>query len=772
MSSTKHKSGRKATTTKSAPLEKIDKRELAAHVKLLQSSRYTPAAQVLKAIKADKVFCKKLKPVRALRTNRYSLRPYQTNAVAEIGKTNFWTGELATGSGKTLIAAEAVKQEVLKGSGAVLFIGASATSLVGIADEFFQYYAQEKANIRIGDVNVVSFLNDVNFLSAAKYAGIKNKFPTLHRKLMLATKFLVVDEAHHFPRDTAQDLVIYGEITELGSRFRNHGKKVASFTATHLRTDGKAPMGTRRSGISFSYGLQEAVDDGYVVPVYGMSVFLNFTPVQVGGGEVCKLKFKHKRQHTEYCTQIADCMVTVWKSCKRPTCAFVATVQEAKCIASQFNKKTGLKSKGLRVLVGQTSTHERLSVMQDIKDGSVLGYITCHVGEESLNLPCLEVAHLIRQTKSIIRVVQAVGRVVRPYTTAAYTKKRALVVDYSVSAPKLLEFCKGLDDFATHAGNTSSRVGIAGSVVAPNKQQAILQAGTITIDLGCIRKWISAREVAVGKPQLPISAMPYKVRRKMLDWLVDAGIIEQAENKKLSFKPGKDSFNPVVQGTNGVLIPCHNMLQEYELAIYINPKGFFANLSRLSRTYDYYGTRVSQRQILKATIRRHHSWWMTWDIKEALRNCSCFATKSIKDQRSTSLREFCRETTVTWYKDRHNEYTRLLRLRKDRLEMLHWAFPKLKLFACSTRAFRSRKRILEFVDSGADKPLVGQPMYDECRRRLWNRNSSSYDPLLISAVKSAAPHFFEDLRLSPATVIKRNNTSRCSREFFTVGAQL
>ena len=121
-------------------------------------------------------------------------------------------------------------------------------------------------------------------------------------------------------------------------------------------------------------------------------------------------------------------------------CAFVSRVKDAEDLAKEFNSRTGLGNRGLHPLVGQTSRRRRKELIDAIGRGDVLGYITCGVGAEAVDIPRLSTCHMIVRTKSFIRMLQATGRTLRLWENKPVSR----IIDYNILREDILMGYAGL----------------------------------------------------------------------------------------------------------------------------------------------------------------------------------------------------------------------------------------------------------------------------------------------------------------------------------------
>jgi superfamily II DNA or RNA helicase len=388
-------------------------------------------------------------------TNHETIREYkfQNEAVKQAcsKKVGKWHGESGTGSGKTIIAAKIARHFMRRGL--VIYVCHNVTSIGGeltggVMTEFSNVLRRyEKREPFFGRLNEPSDAYDVIFLTPRfLVVDLWQKNRKLYEKLRRKCSLLIIDEAHHYADEARAQQVIYGKVDTIANEFAKTSR-VVTLTATHGRMDGTSPLGCTYDNVDWRFTLQNGIEHGINPELYGIQVFLDLGKIQTtqSRGEFINLKFSNQ-QYRRYLNLVAGVMVKVYKRYPVATCAFTRTVSDAHALCKAFNKASGLGPKGLVVLSHKTSLNKRLQYVADIQEGKRLGYITCGVGEESLNIKRIEIIHLVRRSKSINRNIQSTGRGMRQSIETG--KKRCLVIDYNVVEHSIINASIGLADFA------------------------------------------------------------------------------------------------------------------------------------------------------------------------------------------------------------------------------------------------------------------------------------------------------------------------------------
>jgi hypothetical protein len=333
-------------------------------------------------------------------------------------------------------------------------------------------------------------------------------------------------------------MTLFGRVGCYARRFSKN-KVVLSMTATHGRSDGDFPIGEEEPDARVTtYSL---VKKKRCPPIYGITTYMEVGDAEIDHGKKSYSVKPGSKAGDKYWKSIVAAMVEVHKKMAKihkrviPTCAFVHRIEEAELVAKMFNKKSGLGEKGLAVLTGKTSEKERNKIDYKIRSGELLGYVTCGVGVESIDIPELSVCHLICRTQSVIRLVQSIGRVIR----ATGSKKFALVVDYHIKKPCIINACLGLAEYAINVGvprkkaEETKQVGI----VAGSPDQEI---GNLTFSLGDIEAWI-CRSMASEKKKA-LLAMPKGSKRPTVrESKLGSALSRYTNPKKEEYDPEFDS---------------------------------------------------------------------------------------------------------------------------------------------------------------------------------------------------------------------------------------
>jgi DNA repair protein RadD len=331
------------------------------------------------------------------------LRDYQERAIEAV-RDSFRTGHRRTllvsptGSGKTLmfsyisagmarndkrIVIIAHRRELLKQiSGALKGVGVKHSILAAGT------MGLPRSNVVVASV----------FTLARRLA----KFP--------APDLIIGDEAHHFTPDST-----WGKVVKA---FPN--ARVLGVTATPERLDGKG-LGLLFDDMVMGPTVAELTEQGYLSPaeVYAPSKpDLSKARTRMGDYVTKDLEETMDRPSitgsaVSHYSKLAD---------GRRAVAFCVSVKHAKDVAEDFR----LAGYSASHVDGAMDDKERDSVLDKFGRGEIQVLTSCDLISEGFDLPAIEVAILLRPTKSLSMYLQQVGRAIRPNPG----KDKTIVLDH------------------------------------------------------------------------------------------------------------------------------------------------------------------------------------------------------------------------------------------------------------------------------------------------------------------------------------------------------
>ena len=319
-----------------------------------------------------------------------SLRPYQATAAHALVQREQGIVVAACGSGKTVIACEAIRT-------------AATTTLVvvhtaDLAAQWAEVIERElgRAPHRLGGRSVkrsasASGSGSITVATIQTLARLDEA--DLARVLRVGC--LIVDEAHHVPASTFDRVV-----SRSPSRYR------WALTATPDRVDGLGPV------IGFLFGSVVATISGDDLARTGVLVRPQYRQVRTGWscGEsdysaiVTALSVDERRDAV---------ILDLVRRATGPTLVLVARVAHAQALALAL---------GCRSLTGSDTADDRAEAIDAVRTGRERVLVATTVADEGLDLPCLTTLILGTPSRARGRLEQRIGRVCRAYPgkTEAY----------------------------------------------------------------------------------------------------------------------------------------------------------------------------------------------------------------------------------------------------------------------------------------------------------------------------------------------------------------
>lgn len=236
---------------------------------------------------------------------------------------------------------------------------------------------------------------------------------TLARRLQYfpAPELIIGDEAHHFTPDST-----WGQCVKAFPSAR-----VLGVTATPERLDGKG-LGRMFDDMVMGPSVAELTEQGYLTPA---EVYAPSKPDLVGlrtrmgdyvnsdlEGAMDKPSITGNAVH--HYRKLADGKLAI---------AFCVSVKHAKDVAEEF-RRAGYSSSHID---GGMDERERDQVLKDFEARKIQILTSCDLVSEGFDLPAVEVAILLRPTKSLSLYLQQVGRAVRP----SLGKTATIVLDHA-----------------------------------------------------------------------------------------------------------------------------------------------------------------------------------------------------------------------------------------------------------------------------------------------------------------------------------------------------
>lgn len=232
---------------------------------------------------------------------------------------------------------------------------------------------------------------------------------------------VVVHNCHHAPARTYRKVL---------DHFALLGGRRAGFTATmvrHAPTKGEPPLRTIWSEVVYERDIVWAIENGFLLPPEGVTVELpdlDVTALHQGAGDITDDEAESAMMRDTTLNATVEAVLD--RTGDLSTIVFGASMAHCRQLAESL-VELGVTAE---VVVGPTTVHERTGIYNRFRSGETRVLVTVDVLTEGADFPRCEVVVLARPTRSQSRLIQQVGRALRPHTYEdGRVKVRALVVD-------------------------------------------------------------------------------------------------------------------------------------------------------------------------------------------------------------------------------------------------------------------------------------------------------------------------------------------------------
>lgn len=302
-----------------------------------------------------------------------------------------------TGSGKTVIASAIIEGAVKKNS-SILFLAHRR--------ELIEQCSHKLDQIGIDHGILMAKHERTDPSKKVQVASVQ----TLIRRDKPKADLIFIDEAHRCLADS------YVEILD-----DYPGAVVIGLTATPWRTDGRG-LGRIYDDIIVSSSVKELTRQGYLVipKVYAPSA-PDLKGIRIVRGDYDQRQLSERFDNIKLIGDLVENWSRLAKG--RRTVIFGASIAHSKHITKAF-QNAGIKAEHVD---GEMSVKNRDAVLQRLRSGETTVLSNCDIVTEGYDLPVLSCAVLARPTKSSVKYLQMVGRIMRPEDT----KKDAVVLDHS-----------------------------------------------------------------------------------------------------------------------------------------------------------------------------------------------------------------------------------------------------------------------------------------------------------------------------------------------------
>jgi superfamily II DNA or RNA helicase len=342
------------------------------------------------------------------------LRPYQLDAVRNIETE--WKDHrstllvLPTGTGKTTVFSEIIRRAFPR------------RALVLAHREELVFQARDRIKAMTGwrvDVEMGSARADM----ACMFGGPRVVVSTIQTQASggdgggRMTRFdprlfgvIVCDESHHSVSPQWRKVLSW-------YMDQNPDIKLLGVTATPDRADEEA-LGQLYETVAFDYEIQDAIGDGWLVPVTQQMVHvegLDFSGCRTTGGDLNGGDLAKVMEYEENLHRVVAPAIQI--AGDRRTLVFCASVDHAERMCELFNRH---RAGAAAWVCGKTDRDDRRKTLADFSAGRVQIVCNCGVLTEGFDNPGVEVVIMARPTKSRSLYAQMAGRATRPAEDIAH----------------------------------------------------------------------------------------------------------------------------------------------------------------------------------------------------------------------------------------------------------------------------------------------------------------------------------------------------------------
>ena len=350
---------------------------------------------------------------------------------------------MATGLGKTWLAAFDVQQFGRGRTPRVLFVAHRAEILTQAANTFRRLFPDAKTAWFVGDQSDLD--GDFVFASIQKLARPEG----MQQILAQTFDYVVIDEVHHAAADSYQRL-----LQELDPGF------LLGLTATPERGDGLDILGLFNDYVVDEVGIAEGIEIGRLVPFKytGIADTIDFAPIPWRAGRFDATTLAEAAQ-----TQAR--MEELWNVLevreRLRTLAFCCTIEHAVFVRDWFLEK-GLRAAA--VVSGQEGD-DRAWSLKALADGELDVVCAVDILNEGVDIPAVDRVIFLRPTESKVVFLQQLGRGLRVAPEKSHLEVIDFVGNHKIFAERI-RWMLTLQD-------------------PPPELRKLIDSGTLTLPSGC-----------------------------------------------------------------------------------------------------------------------------------------------------------------------------------------------------------------------------------------------------------------------------------------------
>jgi len=357
----------------------------------------------------------------------FEVRKYQIDSirawVSDINITGNGVIKAPTGSGKSVIAILSALEMLKNKPNTKIVYAVNSTTLL---KQFQNFAKKEDLPFLLVSGEVDELKNgqksDLIALSVSYYySQKKQKKHEKLKELIQNADLIIVDEAHHTPASMLKSLLMDSPNSiRLG------------LSATPLREDGRELEILGLLGkISYSIDYTELVKNNYLVPLEYIQYETMPSKVikeEIRNIDVTKSYDVFAKTYSRLLRLFENSPFTnkqiiakIKELNKYPALVIVRRISTAKKLSELMNEN-GIIADWVS---SKTDLNERMEKIENLKNGKLQVLISTSLADEGLDIPNLSLVVLLTQGKSRIKLVQRIGRVMRP----SQNKQKGYILD-------------------------------------------------------------------------------------------------------------------------------------------------------------------------------------------------------------------------------------------------------------------------------------------------------------------------------------------------------
>lgn len=362
-------------------------------------------------------------------TNKKKIREYQEEAIKNIVQPFYSQYEnrslivLATGLGKTFVAAEAVRRINATKPVRVLVLAHANSLVYQLERSFWPFLTAEQSTFIWNGYEHPDLSNGYDFV----FACIDTVYDAYKKNIVYDFDIIIIDECHHAGSPTYRELIDYYEAG------RPSGPFLLGLTATPWRPDEndiKDIFGEPRISIDMVYGMKHGFLTNVDYRMYTDNI--DWDSLKTFNGKLFSPKQINK---TLFINQWDDAVVTelqkAWSEQTNPRAiVFCGTIDHAIKMRDRINAlgfcKAAAIFSGTKDAPEDQPFYERNRIMCDFSDGLINVVCAVDIFNEGIDVPDVNIIVFQRVTHSRRIFIQQLGRGLR----IAEDKDKVIVLDF------------------------------------------------------------------------------------------------------------------------------------------------------------------------------------------------------------------------------------------------------------------------------------------------------------------------------------------------------